>query len=170
MVDRPDIVSRTAKGLAPFAMGIFGVFLLALPVRLFEGLVPMPIIPLAVIFFWTIYDPQRLPSSSVFFIGLFQDAMTGGPLGLWATVYLMVQYVVLSQRSYFLGRELQVVWLGFILAAIGAATVIWLVMSLMAGYSLPIVALTFQIIATIFFYPFMGQAFREIRHRVLMEV
>lgn len=169
MVDRQDTVSRLAKGLAPFAMGVFGIFILVTPVRLFEGYIPMPIIPMAVVFFWTIYDPQRLPSSSVFLIGLLQDALTGSPLGLWSTIYLLLQFVVLSQRSYFLGREPQVVWLGFVFAAVGVASLCWLIMSLMAGYSLPVLSLSFQIIATIFFYPFLGHAFRKIRHRVLVE-
>ncbi len=170
MVDRPDTVSRMAKALAPFAMGLFGVFIVAMPVRFFDDLIPMPIIPLAVIFFWTLHDPGRLPSSSVFLIGLFQDCVTGTPIGLWSTVYLLVQFVVLSQRSYFLGRDFQVVWMGFGLAASGAAIVIWVIMSLMSGVQLPVVPLVFQLAATILFYPVLGQTFKGLRRRVLMEV
>ncbi len=170
MNTRADSVIGLAKVLFPFLMGVAGVLLLALPVRLFGGAMPMPIIPLAVIFFWSLYDPLKLPASSVFVIGLFQDALTGGPFGLWSCVYLMVQYVVLSQRSYFLGREPQVVWLGFILVAVGAAISVWLVMSLLAGYLLPLWGLSYQIIATICFYPVMGQGFRKIRRRVMQEM
>ncbi len=170
MVDRADKISQIVRGAAPFAMGVFGVFLLALPIRLFEGHVPMPIIPLAVVFFWTLYDPERLPVSYIFVIGLFQDALTGSPFGLWPSVYLSTQWVILSQRPYFLGRELQVIWLGFALAAAGATLLIWAVMSMIAGYSLPMASLALQLLATIFFYPVLSHLFRQIRRRVLVEV
>ena len=170
MSERADIVSRMVKGIAPFATGLLGVFLLALPVRLFGGFVPMPIIPLAVVFFWTLHDPERLPSSAVFIIGLFQDALTGTPFGLWSSVYLSMKYIVLSQRSYFLGREPQVIWIGFMLTAGGAALLVWLVMSLMAGFTLPMLPLGIQLAATIFFYPVFGRLFRQIRQRIRVEV
>jgi len=167
---RTDMVSRYAVSLAPFAMGILGVFLLAVPFRFFSATIPTPIIPLAVIFFWMIYDPEKLPASSVFIIGLFQDFLTGGIVGLWSTIYLIVQFVVLTQRSYFLGRELQVVMLGFSVVAVGAAMMDWLVMSLMSGYFLPIMPIMIQISATVCFYPLLGAGFKTIRRRVLVEV
>ena len=60
-------------------LGVFGVVILALPVRFFDGAVPTPIIPLVIVFFWSIYGPNYLPALSVFLIGLLQDLLTGGP-------------------------------------------------------------------------------------------
>ena len=93
----------------------------------------------------------------------------GGPLGLWASVYLVTQFAVSSQRAYFLGREQKVVWMGFALAASVASLMLWLVMSLMSGALLHVGALAAQVVATILIYPLFGAAFRELHSRVLVE-
>lgn len=157
------------KAATPTLLGLLGVLLLALPLRLFYGLVPTPILPLVVVFFWSVYAPDYLPSPSIFAIGLLQDFMTGGPLGLWPAVYLFTQHVVLSQRSYFLGREQRVVWLGFAFAAAAASIILWLVMSLLAGVLLPIRGLAIQMAATALVYPVFSSAFSHLHRRVLVE-
>ncbi|NNE40407.1 MAG: rod shape-determining protein MreD [Marinicaulis sp.] len=166
---RAENLLRLLKAATPTILGLIGVILLATPVRLAEGWLPTPIIPLLVVFFWSIYSPDYMPSVSVFIIGLLQDLLTGGPLGLWALVYLTTQYVVMSQRSYFLGREQRVVWLGFTMAAISASILLWLVMNLMSGAILPVRALIVQMIATVLIYPLFGMAFRQLHRRVLVE-
>ncbi|GJL96015.1 MAG: hypothetical protein DHS20C05_24200 [Hyphococcus sp.] len=157
------------KATTPMLLGMIGVIILALPLRLFEGIGPTPIIPLVVVFFWSIYAPDYLPSVSVFFIGILQDLLTGGPLGLWAVVYLVTQFVVMSQRAYFHGREQKVVWLGFALVAGGVSLMVWLVMSLMSGVLLPVRTLLGQMAATVLIYPLFGIAFGQLHHRVLVE-
>jgi len=169
MGQRADSLARLAKSATPTMLGFAGVILLAMPLRLFEGVLPTPLLPLVIIFFWAIYAPSYLPAVSVFFIGLLQDLLSGGPLGLWPSIYLLTQYIVLSQRSYFIGREQRVVWLGFALVAIGAGVMLWLVMSLMSGALLPLRALAWQMIATIAVYPLFGAGFSHLQRRVIVE-
>lgn len=169
VADRADVISRFIQAAAPFLIGVTGIFFLALPIRLFEGAIPTPILPLIVVYFWTIYDPEKMPAYLVFVLGLVQDALTGGPFGLWSAAYLAAQFIILSQRSYFLGRDPQVVWLGFAVTALGVGLAIWLLQSLMSGGLLPLVAIVFQIAVTILIYPLIGHGFRNIRHRVLQE-
>ncbi|WP_411816100.1 hypothetical protein [Hyphococcus sp. DH-69] len=166
---RAENLFRLLKAITPTILGLIGVVMLAAPIRLFEGFAPTPIIPLVVVFFWSIYDPDSLPSFSVFLIGIVQDLLTGGPLGLWPLVYLSTQFIVMAQRSYFLGREQKVVWVGFGFAAAGAGLILWLVMSLMSGVLLPIWSLVLQLAATIMIYPLFGAAFSELHRRVLVE-
>ncbi len=166
---RAEQLLAILRSLTPTLLGFLGVLILALPFRFFEGALPTPIIPLVVVFFWSIYSPDFLPSPSVFAIGLLQDLLMGGPLGLWASVYLVTQFAVSSQRAYFLGREQKVVWMGFALAASVASLMLWLVMSLMSGALLPVGALAAQVAATILIYPLFGAAFRELHSRVLVE-
>ena len=170
MGQRADSLSRIAKASAPTLLGLFGVLLLAMPVRIGEGFIPTPLLPLVIVFFWSIYGPNYLPSLSVFFIGLLQDLLTGGPIGLWPAVYLITQYVVLSQRPYFMGREQRVVWIGFTFAALGAGLILWMVMSLMSGEMLPIWTLAAQLIATIATYPLFAAGFSHLHRRVIVEV
>ena len=166
---RAENLFRLLKAAAPTVLGLIGVIILAAPIRLFEGFAPTPIIPLVIVFFWSVYGPDYLPPLSVFFIGLLQDLLTGGPLGLWPAVYLVTQFIVLSQRAYFLGREQKVVWIGFGFAALGAGLILWLVMRLMSGVLLPLRFLLLQIAATIAIYPLFGAAFGELHRRVLVE-
>lgn len=166
---RAENLLNLMRAATPTLLGFFGVIILALPLRLFEGVAPTPIIPLVVVFFWSVHAPDYLPSPSVFLIGLLQDLLTGGPLGLWAAVYLITQFAVSSQRAYFLGREQKVVWLGFALAAIAASLILWLVMSLMSGVLLPLSGLAKQIAVTILIYPLFGLVFGELQRRVLVE-
>lgn len=153
----------------PTLIGLVGVLLLALPLRIAGGLVPTPIMPLVVVFFWTIYAPGYLPAASVFLIGLAQDLLSGGPLGLWPAVYLITQYLVQSQRSYFLGREQRVVWIGFAFAAAGALLVQWLVMCLMTRTLLPLGGVAVQMAVTVLVFPLFSGAFHNLRRRVLRE-
>ncbi|PQA87340.1 hypothetical protein [Hyphococcus luteus] len=166
---RAETLFRLFKAAAPTLLGVLGVLVLAAPIRLFEGVAPTPILPLVIVFFWSVYGPDYLPPLSVFMIGLLQDLLTGGPLGLWPAVYLVTQYIVMSQRAYFLGREQKVVWLGFALASAGAGLILWLVMSLMSGVLLPVRHLLLQFAATVLIYPLFGIAFGELHRRVLVE-
>ncbi|HXI86763.1 MAG TPA: rod shape-determining protein MreD [Parvularculaceae bacterium] len=169
MSRRSEGVSRLARAAAPTALGLLGVLLLALPLRLGEGYIPTPLLPLIVVFFWSIYGPSYMPAAGVFIIGLIQDFLTGGPLGLWPAVYLVVQFIALSQRSYFAGREQTVVWLGFAFAAAVAALILWLVMSLMSGALLPVWGLAAQMTATIVLYPAFSAGFSHLHRRVIVE-
>ena len=169
MSRRADGFARLAKAATPTLLGFLGVLLLALPIRLAEGVVPTPLLPLVVVFFWSIYGPSYMPAASIFIMGLLQDLLMGGPLGLWPAVYLSTQYIVLSQRSYFIGREQKVVWIGFTFAAAGAALVLWLVMSLMSGALLPLGPLVYQMVATVALYPLVAAGFSHLHRRVIVE-
>jgi rod shape-determining protein MreD len=170
MSARGELVGRVARAATPTALGLFGVFLLAAPLRLVEGRAPTPLIPLIVVYFWSLYSPRHLPAASVFLIGLLQDLLSGGPLGLWPAVYLAIQYVAVSQQKYFLGREWHVVWMGFAAAAIGVSVILWLFMSLLSATLLPIGGLAGQMAVTLALYPIFAAAFSDLHRRVVIEV
>ncbi|MEO0399712.1 MAG: hypothetical protein AAF224_09890 [Pseudomonadota bacterium] len=166
---RADNASRFIKSAAPTALGVFGVILLASPIRLFEGAMPTPLLPLVVVYFWSIYSPAHLPAFGVFVIGLCHDLLAGGPIGLWPLIYLTVSFVVSTQRPYFQGREQRVVWLGFTIASLIAGLMLWLSSSLLAGALLPITPLALQLAATIALYPVIAALFVELHGRVIVE-
>lgn len=162
---RAEGIQRLWTAAAPTLVGLFCVLLVSLPVRPFGGYAPMPVMPLIVVFFWTIRAPDQLPSPSVFLLGLLQDFLGGGPLGLWAAAYLCVQYVVLTQRSYFAGRAIQVLWAGFAVSAAITFFVVWLTTSLLVSANLntsrllnPLPLLT-SLMATVIVYPAFASLF-----------
>lgn len=166
---RAEGLQRLLKTAGPTLVGIFCVLLVSLPVRPFGGYAPMPVLPLIAVYFWTIQAPAQLPSPSVFLIGLLQDFLSGGPLGLWPAVYLCVQYVVLSQRAYFVGRELQVIWVGFAVAALMASLMIWLVTSLLYGRVLSAGPLLWIMFATVLVYPIVAALLGAAHRRAFRE-
>lgn len=153
----------------PLLLGLAGVVLLALPLRLFEGTVPTPLLPLVVIYFWTIYAPEYVPSWATFLVGLLQDFLLGGILGIWAGTYLVTQLMILSQRDYFLGRDQLVVWLGFALSASAAGFAVWLILSVLSGSVLTVWPVVWQIAVTIAFYPVPAVLFSGLHERVIRE-
>ncbi len=170
MSSRAENLARIARAAAPTLLGFLGVLLLATPLRLFEGAVATPLLPLVVIYFWSLYSPGHLPAASIFAIGLLQDLLSGGPLGLWPAVYLAVQYVAISQQSYFLGREVHVVWMGFAVAAASVSLILWLFMSLMTATLLPVGGLAYQMLTTIAVFPVFAVVFGNLHRRVIIEV
>ncbi len=156
-----------ARTLTPTFLGVFGVIALSLPIRLFEGTIPTPLIPLIVIYFWSIYGSEYVPPISTFAIGLAQDMILGGPFGVWASAYLIAQYLIVSQRDYFLGREQHVVWLGFLIAAGTAGTIVWAAMCLVAKTWLPVMPMISQILITFAFYPVFAVVFSGLHERVI---
>ncbi len=170
MSPRAENLARIARAATPTILGLFGVVMLASPVRLFEGMAPTPLIPLVVVYFWSLYSPRHLPAASIFLIGLAQDLLSGGPLGLWPAVYLAVQYVAMSQQSYFVGREVHVVWMGFAVAAASVSIILWLFMSLLSSTLLPLGGLAFQMLTTIAVYPVFAIVFGKLHRRVVIEV
>ena len=166
---RAENLSRALTSATPTLLGVLGVLVLVSPLRLAEGHVPAPILPLVVVYFWSIYSPSHLPAFGVFLIGLSQDLVSGGPLGLWPSVYLFIRFVVLSQRGYFQGREQRVVWLGFAVVATLAAILLWLAMSLMSRAALSPYYLGLQMLVTVAVYPVIAAFFDEFHRRVIVE-
>jgi rod shape-determining protein MreD len=170
MSTRADVLMRVAGAATPALLGFFGVILLASPVRLFGGDIPTPVIPLIIVYFWSLYSPGHLPAASVFAMGLLHDLLSGGPIGLWPTVYLVMQQIAISQQAYFLGRDLGVVSIGFAVAALVVSLIVWFVMSLMTATVLPIGGLLWQMLVTVGCFPLFAFAFRRLHRRVVIEV
>ena len=166
---RAENLGRALRSAAPTLLGALGVLLWSSPLRLAEGYAPTPLLPLVVVYFWAIYSPASLPAFGVFLIGVLQDLLTGGPLGMWPTIYLTTTYLVATQRSYFHGRDQQVVWLGFAVIGLIAGAIEWSVMSLISGSRLPIGGLALRMAATIALYPLIAGVFAEFHRRVIVE-
>lgn len=170
MTARAEVLLRLAGAATPALLGFLGVLILASPIRLAGGSLPTPIIPLIIVYFWSLYSPGHLPAASIFFMGLLHDLLSGGPIGMWPTVYLVMQQIAISQQAYFLGRELRVVSIGFAVAAFVVSLILWFVMSLMTATLLPISGLLWQMIVTSAFFPFFAMAFGRLHRRVVIEV
>ena len=163
----PSARLRSGLALAAPALALLaGVVLLSLPLRLFQGALPTPVLPLLVVFLYALYDPGALPAPVIFAGGLLHDLLTGAALGPWASVYLLVAVMIGAQRTYFLGRARDVVWVGFAGVSVAAMIVYWAEMSLLKGGFLPLRPAAYQFLVTVLSYPLAARAFFWLRARV----
>ncbi|MEM9234688.1 MAG: hypothetical protein AAGA69_10705 [Pseudomonadota bacterium] len=161
----PYAVRRALRTAAPSIALFIAVILLVTPLRLFQGYVPTPWVPMIIIFLYAVYEPEALPPAVVFAAGLFHDLLYGAGIGVWATVYLGLQYMVYSQHEYLDGRLPRVVWMAFAVAAFIAALVLYLLRSFLAGGFLPMGPLFYQLFITVAVYRLATMIFFYLRAR-----
>lgn len=153
------------RAATPSILLFVSVILLVTPLRLFQGYLPTPWLPMILIFLFAVYAPGSLPPAVVFAAGLLQDMLYGAGVGVWASVYLMLQYMVMSQHEYLDGRMPRVVWLAFAVAASLAAFALYILRSFLHGGWLPLLPLIYQLFITVAVYRLATMVFFYIRNR-----
>lgn len=113
--------------LTPAALTLAAVFISVVPLGV-SGLPEVtPFFTLMAVYHWSIYRPELLPAPAVFVLGVVQDGLSGGPLGLFALILVVVYGLVTMQRRTFLGKTFSVEWFGFSLVVLGATLASWLI-------------------------------------------
>jgi rod shape-determining protein MreD len=142
-----------ARRCLPAVFCLLFVLLSVLPIPIpgYSSIVPM--LTLACTFFWAVHHPRLLPPVVVFVIGLVQDILSGAPVGAGAVVLLLTYGVTVSQRRFFHHRSFLQVWSGFMLVALGAAALSWLLAVIVGGAFAPPQAALFQYLLTLAVYP-----------------
>lgn len=164
MVDQ-SAVEKALKAATPSILLFISVILLVTPLRLAQGHLPTPWLPMILIFIFSVYEPRSLPPAVVFAAGLFHDLLYGAGVGIWASAYLALQYLVYSQHEYLEGRMPRVVWMGFAAAVSVTAAGLYLLRSFLAGGWLPPAPIIYQLFITIAVYRLATMVFFYFRQR-----
>ena len=153
---RLDLVGRM---LTPSLIVVALVIISVLPLHI-PGYSPViPSLVLMAVYYWVLHRPDLLPAVAVFFIGILHDILTGGPLGVQASILLVAYWVTGSQRGLFLEKSFLVVWWGFMMIAAGAAIMQWILMSLIFGTLIVPQPAVFAYLLTVATYPLFAWAF-----------
>lgn len=120
-------VSNGAGRLLPAVTMIIAVLISVLPVRVPGYAALTPAFTLMAAYHWTIYRPDLLPPWLLFGVGLAEDLLTGGPVGVTALLLLLARGAVLKSRRYFVNRGFTFVWAGFTVLAGGGLLFMWAV-------------------------------------------
>ncbi len=129
------------------------------------GLVPLqlpyygpisPSLPLIAVFFWTIRRPELLPALAVFFLGLFEDLVGGGLLGLSAFSYVLMMWVANSQARFFRSLTFLVQWVMFAPICVAIGVLQWLVTMVISTMVLPPLPMLVGALLTGALYPFVA--------------
>ena len=155
------------RASVPTVLAILAVLISALPFAT-PGVSAAGIVFAAcTVFYWGLFRPEVMPPGAAFAIGLVQDLIGGGPIGAMALTLLALGMIVGAQRRAFAGKSHMLIWFGFILIALPAALLFWLVLCLyhvalldprpvLAGYVLAVAI-----------YPLVSEFFTLLRPRLL---
>ncbi len=121
------------------------------------------------IYFWALHQPDLIPAPAVFAIGLFQDALSGLPIGLNAFIFLAIYGLVVSQRRYFFGKSFGVLWWGFATVAAVVGAMQWAAMSILSAQVLPVLAVAVEQLTAAALYPVVAYVFVLTHRSILRE-
>ncbi len=146
---------------------VFSLFMLGL----ISFSIPMsgevrPFFILMALYYWAIYRPSLLHPVLVFFYGLVFDLVLGFPVGIHAVLFLLVQWVIKSQRLFFMGQTYLVVWIGFSLTVLSILSIEWFFFSALAGSWLSLKTITLTFLMTSLLFPLVTFFF-IMAHKIL---
>ncbi len=156
-----------ARGLTPFALTVLLIVFGMVPLGIPNFAPIMPALGVIAVFFWLVYRPDLMPAWAVFLIGLIQDLLGGGALGVGVFVLLVVYAALAGQRRYLAQASFFLVWLVFLPVAAGAFVLTWLFNSLIADALLAPGPATFQYLSTVAFYPAIAWLFLQAQRAFL---
>jgi rod shape-determining protein MreD len=114
---------------------------------------------LIAVVYWALHRPSVLPAFVAFGIGLIQDILGGGPIGLNALIYLLSYRVVSENGELLTERGFIVEWVAFGIVAAIAGAFAWAVMSMLTGAVLePVIALV-RLAMDVALYPILAWFF-----------
>ncbi|WP_417319468.1 rod shape-determining protein MreD [Emcibacter sp.] len=154
------------RGLMPFLLSLLLAIITVLPYKIpyFGNL--MPFLTLIAVYYWTVVRPELLPVSAVFIIGLLQDILGGGPLGMMALLLLLVRQFVLLQGRNFLERDFLFNWLIFVIISLVFGFSSWAVASIYYKTVLNYWHAVGQSLLTIAMFPVITWGFGKVRKRL----
>lgn len=150
ILHRLDAAARAATpSLVTLALIALGV----VPLRLPEFAAITPAFTLMAVYYWTMYRAELMPAPAVFGIGLIQDLLSGGPLGVNAFVLLVVHGAVMTQRRVLMRRPFALGWVGFAAIALLGFALNWLAMTVLNLTVFSPLAASVQYAMTVMLYP-----------------
>lgn len=161
---RLDLVARN---LFPFALALLLVMAGMVPLRLPDLSPIVPLFGLIAVYYWSIYRPDLLPGWAVFLLGLVQDLLSGGPVGVYALVFLLLSAAVGSQRRFLATGSFTVVWAIFLPVAATAFFLMWLLYCLNLDLLIDARSVTFQYLTTIAVYPCLAWLFAQAQRAIV---
>lgn len=150
LLQRVDIRLRQAlPGLLTLLLVLFSVA----PLRLPGYAAVTPGLVLISVFYWTVHRPDLFRPWHACVLGLFDDVLSGGALGVNAMVLVLVHWSVVSQHRFFAGKGFALVWSAFGLVAPVAIGVTALLSLLAARIAADPAIVLVQVLLTVALYP-----------------
>jgi rod shape-determining protein MreD len=157
-------LARSWRLAAPTLVTIATLLLMLLPIWVQGPLLPQ--LGLLGVCYWAINRPALMPAASAFFIGLVQDLWLGMPLGVNASLLMLVALILSGQQHVFASRPFSFAWLIMVPAASFYALGSW-VLTALAGQGTPLAPLLLQTIFTILMFPMATWLHARVQRRIV---
>lgn len=144
--------AKFLSALLPVTCGLLGVIFANLPITLFGGLVPPPLLGFIPIYFWCLVRPDLMTPSATFIIGILQDVMSGGPPGIWTLSFVVAYAVIQRQRDAFAGLAGLAAVLGFATATLIVCATAYFTTAIYFWHMAPVGPIVGELAITVLFY------------------
>lgn len=136
----------------------------AAPTRLPTGADLLPLLPLITLYIWAVRRPRFVSPLLIFAVGLLQDLLIGGPMGVWALSYLLA-FSLARPREEEGGGEIGPVSVRFAVLATIALVIAWGAGSLALGQPAGTADLVTEGVLTIILFPIFAFLFARKKER-----
>lgn len=161
---RLDLIAR---GLAPLTLTLVLILLTMVPLQIPDFAPVIPSLALIAVYYWAVHRPDLMTIWIIFLIGLFEDLLSGGYVGVGILALLLVHVVVDTQRRIFVRASFQMLWMLFGVVAAITMYLIWLLNCMLHGRFLDVSPMLFQYLTTVAVYPCMAWLFAKAQKLLL---
>ncbi len=152
------------RGSIPFLIGFLLASLTFARYGAPEFSLVTPSLTLPVIYYWTLRQPELLPSWAVFLIGLWQDILIGGPLGLMALLLVLMRGAAETQRPVLLPQSALFQWFGYAILSLALTALGWVIASIWAGQFFDVFSFIGHWGLGVLLYGVLGLLFGRLNH------
>lgn len=162
-----NFVVSVFRSVSPFAVVVFLLLVTRVPFRASDMSMYVPLISLSFAFYFTLHRPGYVPIWTLFLLGIVDDFLGGGVVGLTSLILVSVPALLLDQRRFFKNRAFVVTWAGFALVCVAASSIIWIVATIRVGAPISPLPAFVQMAMTLMSYPILSWLFGTFERAVL---
>ncbi|HEY4029207.1 MAG TPA: hypothetical protein VGM25_02605 [Caulobacteraceae bacterium] len=137
----------------PMAACMVGTLLFAAPIRVFGLRPPEPVFAVVLVFAWAVLRPTILAPLFLLIVGLFDDLVWGGRMGLWGLGLLVAYGFVLVTRNMMSGQGRLMMWVWWAATLSVCMGSIYLTVRMLTGNAPDPLAVAGQWLPTVLLYP-----------------
>lgn len=161
-------LDRLGRFVLPGTVLLFFVVLTLAPLRVPYFSDALPLLPVLVVFQFSLATPERLPGPMLLAMGILLDLLLGGPgapVGVSALGFVLIRSSVVANRRYLVGVPFLFQWIGFCLLAWGYVLIVWILTALWTWTALEPAPAMMQYAVVIVIYPMLAPLLARVRAR-----
>jgi len=162
------MLDRWGRAALPGAVLLFFVLMTLAPLRAPYLSDALPLLPVLVVFQFSLATPERLPGPLLLAMGLLLDLLLGGPgapVGISALGFVLIRAAVLANRRYLVGVPFLFQWFGFCILTWGFVVLVWTFTSLWTWAAIDPVPAIIQYVVVVVIYPLIAPWLARVRAR-----